>query len=89
MAQPTSGRAIISVYNNLSEALAIERELQTPCDGSAEAALAHLTLLLVGVARISVDIGHDLRLRSEPLLAAVFEFMRAAFPAAPTSSFPA
>ena len=30
---------------------------------------------MVGVARISVDIGHDLRLRSEPLLAAVFEFI--------------
>lgn len=54
---------------------AIERELREPRDGSTEAALAYLTLLLVGVARISVDIGHDLRLRSEPLLAAVFEFI--------------
>lgn len=53
----------------------IERELAHPRDGSAEAALAHLTLLLVSAARISVDIGHDLRLRSEPLLAAVFEFI--------------
>jgi AraC-like DNA-binding protein len=56
-------------------AAAIEHELQKPRDGSTEAALAHLTLLLVSVARISVDIGHDLRLRSEPLLAAVFEFI--------------
>lgn len=40
-----------------------------------EAALAHLTLLLVGAARISVDIGNDLRLRSGALLAAVFEFI--------------
>lgn len=56
-------------------AAAIERELNAPRDGSAEAALAHLTLLLVSVARISVDIGHDLRLRSEPLLASVFEFI--------------
>ena len=54
---------------------AIERELQAPRDGSTEAALAHLTLLLVSAARISFDIGHDLRLRSEPLLASVFEFI--------------
>jgi AraC-like DNA-binding protein len=54
---------------------AIENELREPRDGSAEAALAHLTLLLVSAARISVDIGQDLRQRSEPLLAAVFEFI--------------
>jgi AraC family transcriptional regulator, transcriptional activator of pobA len=54
---------------------AIERELDQRRDGSTEAALAHLTLLLVSAARISVDIGNDLRLRSEPLLAAVFEFI--------------
>jgi AraC family transcriptional regulator, transcriptional activator of pobA len=54
---------------------AIERELEQPRDGSAEAALAHLTLLLISAARISVDIGQDQRLRSEPLLAAVFEFI--------------
>ena len=46
-----------------------------PRDGSSEAALAHLTLLLVSAARISVDIGHDLRLSREPLLAAVFELI--------------
>ena len=56
-------------------AAAIERELDHPRDGSTEAALAHLTLLLVSAARISVDIGQDLRLRSEPLLAMVFEFI--------------
>jgi AraC-like DNA-binding protein len=54
---------------------AIERELQAPRDGSSEAVLAHLTLLLVGVSRVSVDLGADLRLRNEPLLAAVFEFV--------------
>jgi AraC family transcriptional regulator, transcriptional activator of pobA len=54
---------------------AIERELDRPRDGSSEAALAHLTLLLVSAARISVDIGSDLRLNREPLLAAVFEFI--------------
>ena len=60
-------------------ACAIERELQAPRDGSTEAALAHLTLLLVSVARISIDIGHDLRLRREPLLASVFEFIEARY----------
>jgi AraC-like DNA-binding protein len=54
---------------------AIEREVDQPRDGSVEAALAHLTLLLVSAARISFDLGEDLRLRSEPLLAAVFEFI--------------
>jgi len=54
---------------------AIEREQHEPRDGSAEAALAHLMLLLVSAARISVDIGQDFRLRSEPLMAAVFEFI--------------
>jgi AraC-like DNA-binding protein/quercetin dioxygenase-like cupin family protein len=54
---------------------AIERELREPRDGSSDAVLAHLTLLLVGVSRISVDLGDDLRLRNEPLLAAVFEFI--------------
>lgn len=56
-------------------AAAIERELAHPCDGSVEAALAHLTLLLVRVARIAVDVGQDLRVRREPLLASVFEFI--------------
>lgn len=54
---------------------AIERELRQPRDGSTEAVLAHLTLLLVSVSRISVDLGVDMRLRNEPLLAAVFEFI--------------
>jgi AraC-like DNA-binding protein/quercetin dioxygenase-like cupin family protein len=55
--------------------VAIERELDDPRDGSAEAALAHLTLLLVSAARISVDVGDGLRVRDEPLLATVFEFI--------------
>jgi AraC-like DNA-binding protein len=67
---PTAARATWSQH-----VAAIERELDDPRDGSTEAALAHLTLLLVSAARISVDIGHDLRHRSEPLLAAVFEFI--------------
>ena len=67
---PTTERATWSQH-----VAAIERELSEPRDGSTEAALAHLTLLLVSASRISVDIGHDLRHRSEPLLAAVFEFI--------------
>jgi AraC-like DNA-binding protein len=58
---------------------AIEHELDQPRDGSGEAALAHLTLLLVSAARISVDIGNDLRLSREPLLATVFEFIEQHF----------
>ena len=53
----------------------MERELRDPRDGSSEAVLAHLTLLLVGVSRVAFDLGDDLRLRNEPLLAAVFEFI--------------
>jgi AraC family transcriptional activator of pobA len=34
---------------------------------------------LVGAARLSVDIGHDLRLNREPLLAAVFELIEQHF----------
>jgi quercetin dioxygenase-like cupin family protein len=67
---PAGERAAWSRHVN-----AIERELHEPRDGSTEAALAHLTLLLVSAARISVDIGQDFRLRSEPLMAAVFEFI--------------
>jgi AraC-like DNA-binding protein len=52
---------------------AIERELQDRRDGSSEAILAHLTLLLVSVSRLAADVGDDLRLRDEPLLAAVFD----------------
>jgi AraC-like DNA-binding protein len=36
--------------------------------------LAHLTLLLVSVSRIAVNLD-DLRVRNEPLLASVFEFI--------------
>jgi AraC family transcriptional activator of pobA len=56
-------------------AAAIELELNHPRDASTESVLAHLTLLLVSVSRIAVDLGDDLRLRREPLLAAVFEFI--------------
>jgi AraC-like DNA-binding protein len=51
---------------------ALAAELRTRGDGYAEAALAHLTLLLVGVARLAADVAGDLRLREEPVLASTF-----------------
>ena len=55
--------------------LVLERELRQRRDGYREAVLAHLTLLLVGVGRLATDVVGDLRLKDEPLLAAVFGFI--------------
>ena len=52
---------------------ALDTELRTRRDGHQEAALAHLTLLLVGAARLSADVAGQLRSADEPLLAAVFD----------------
>jgi AraC family transcriptional activator of pobA len=52
---------------------ALDAELHARRDGYREAALAHLTLLLVGAARLSADIAGQLRSSDEPLLAAVFD----------------
>ncbi|HEX5503645.1 MAG TPA: AraC family transcriptional regulator [Thermomicrobiales bacterium] len=54
---------------------ALDRELQERRDGYHEAALAHLTLLLVAVGRLATDVAGDLRLRDEPLLADVFGYI--------------
>jgi AraC-like DNA-binding protein len=54
---------------------ALDLELRQRRDGYQEAALAHLTLLLVGVSRLAVDVVGDLRLNDEPLLAEVFGFI--------------
>ena len=51
----------------------LHRELTERRDGSAEAAHALLTLLLVDLSRLAADVGEHLRLRDEPLLAAVFD----------------
>ena len=51
---------------------ALERELTERADGYREAVLAHLTLLLVEVARLAADVVDDLRINHEPLLADVF-----------------
>jgi AraC-like DNA-binding protein len=58
---------------------ALERELSARRDGYPEAVLAHLTLLLVAASRLSADVAGDLRLRDEPLLAAVFEAIEAGY----------
>jgi AraC-like DNA-binding protein len=52
---------------------ALETELAQGRDGYRQAALAHLTLLLVSVARLAGDVLGDLRRSDEPLLAEVFE----------------
>ncbi|NUS43922.1 MAG: helix-turn-helix transcriptional regulator [Mycobacteriaceae bacterium] len=52
---------------------ALEAELAESRDGYREAALAHLTLLLVAVARLASDVVGDLRRSDESLLAEVFE----------------
>ncbi len=51
----------------------LDAELRDRRDGFHEAALAHLTLLLVAAARLSTDVADQLRASDEPLLAAVFE----------------
>ena len=51
---------------------AIERELITGAEAYRQAALAHLTLLLIELARLARDVVADLRRSGEPLLAEVF-----------------
>lgn len=58
---------------------ALERELRHRPNGYAEAATAHLTLLLVGVSRLAADVVAELALNDEPLLADVFAFIEAHF----------
>lgn len=52
---------------------AIETELAERDEGYRQATLAHLTLLLVDVARLATDVAGDLRRSDEPLLAEVFD----------------
>ena len=58
---------------------AIEAELGERRDGYRQAALAHLTLLLVDVARLATDVVGDLRRSNEPLLAEVFDVIEQRF----------
>jgi AraC family transcriptional activator of pobA len=57
----------------------LELELRERRDGYPEAAVAHLTLLLVDVSRLAADVVGDLRLKDEPLLAEVFSFIEARY----------
>lgn len=50
----------------------IEAELADRRQGCRQAALAHLTLLLIDLARLADDVVNDLRRSGEPLLAEVF-----------------
>ncbi|MFI6867811.1 AraC family transcriptional regulator [Nocardia sp. NPDC050406] len=59
------------VWENTIEA--IEHELATRRAGYRQAAAAHLTLLLVEVARLAVDVVGDLRRSNESVLAEVFD----------------
>ena len=54
---------------------ALDLELRGRRDGYREAALAHLTLLLVDVGRLATEVAGELRLNDEPLLAEVFGFI--------------
>ncbi|MFI1993387.1 AraC family transcriptional regulator [Actinoplanes sp. NPDC020271] len=54
---------------------ALDAEVRTRADGYREASIAHLTLLLVGLARLSADVGDQLRSAEEPLLGAVFDLI--------------
>ncbi|GAA3434163.1 helix-turn-helix transcriptional regulator [Kutzneria kofuensis] len=58
---------------------AIETELADRAVGYRQATLAHLTLLLVDVARLATDVVGDLRRSDEPLLAEVFDVIERRF----------
>jgi AraC family transcriptional regulator, transcriptional activator of pobA len=59
-----------STWNSTIES--IEIELAERRDGYQQAALAHLTLLLIDLARLAVDVVGDLRRSGEPVLAEAF-----------------
>jgi AraC family transcriptional regulator, transcriptional activator of pobA len=54
---------------------ALDLELRERRDGYWEAALSHLTLLLVELSRLAADVVGDLKLKDESLLAEVFGFI--------------
>ncbi|WP_328478355.1 AraC family transcriptional regulator [Actinoplanes sp. NBC_00393] len=58
---------------------ALDAELRDRHDGHHEAALAHLTLLLVATSRLTAGVPDELRAGDEPLLAAVFELVEQRF----------
>jgi AraC family transcriptional regulator, transcriptional activator of pobA len=54
---------------------ALDLEVRERRDGYWEAALSHLTLLLVELSRLAADVVGDLKLKDESLLAEVFGFI--------------
>ena len=58
---------------------ALETELTERAEGYRQAALAHLTLLLVDIARLAPDVVGELRRSNEPLLAEVFDVIEQRF----------
>jgi AraC-like DNA-binding protein len=58
---------------------ALETELTERAEGYRQAALAHLTLLLVDVARLAPDVVGELRRSNETLLAEVFDVIEQRF----------
>lgn len=54
---------------------ALDRELRNRHDGYQTAAIAHLTLLLVELARLAQAATRDFRLNGEPLLADIFTYI--------------
>ena len=58
-----------------TELAQLDDELKRRSDGYFDAVNAHLTLLLVDVARLAVDVISDLRVNDEPRLAEVFSFI--------------
>ncbi|MDT7741415.1 MAG: AraC family transcriptional regulator, transcriptional activator of pobA, partial [Actinomycetota bacterium] len=63
----------------LAELTALAEELRDRRDGYAEAARAHVTLLLVRLGRLGTDVPADLRDHDETLVAAVFDALEARF----------
>ena len=71
-------RLIVPPENRLSWSAhlsALDSEIRERQDGYRDAALAYLTLLLVGVSRLAAEVVGDLKLNDEPLLAEVFGFV--------------
>lgn len=66
-----------SVWESTIEAIEDELSLRRP--GYRQAAAAHLTLLLVDVARLAVDVVGDLRRSNEAVLAEVFDVIEQRF----------
>jgi AraC family transcriptional regulator, transcriptional activator of pobA len=63
----------------LAELSALAAEVRDRRDGCAEAARAHVTLLLVRLGRLGADVPADLRDHDESLVAAVFDALEARF----------